>query len=545
MPREPRYYQREARSAVTWGWEENPRQVLHLGTGAGKTFIAATIIEEMQPERVLFLADQDELCQQPLREIRLTTGILAALEKAKDQAPLVARTVVGSSQTLGKKKRRERFPRDHFDKIIIDEGHRRIEADIEIADYFETAKVVSMTATPFRHKLADLSKWYPSVAYSKPMIDLVREGFAPTPKLMTFPVEISMDGIRQAMTSDGRDFNLEDVDSKITPYYDVIAGLIKEHAKDRYGIAFLPLIKSSQAFAAVLRNHGISARHIDGQSPDRKEILQAFAEREFQWLINAGIVSTGTDLPLANAFLNLRMTRSRSWYQQARGRILRPAPGVIDHLPERHQADLRRQLIAASIKPDSLIIDILWQDSDMTIVTGADEFCTNEHDAQELFKKAKESNEAIDIMAMQAWVQQQREGNLVAALERAAIRCSMGTPMTPGQVGAILGDTEIANYEPIQGWELEPPSAAQLRMLADKLIDINSIKTKGEANKLITVLSERSKLGKATLKQVKLIKQLNEMHTSPELRTSSPENLSVVEANAIIDREFLSRRAQG
>lgn len=541
--RTPRYFQREAKDATVWGWEKHDRQVVHLGTGAGKTFVSTMIIDEMAPDNCLFIADQQELCEQPLREL-MKAGIIAGLEKAGSQAPLSARVVVASSQTMQKKKRRERFPRNHFKRIVVDECHRRTEADIETCDYFEEAKVAGLTATPFKMRLANLSKWYGAVAYTKSMVDLVREAWAPIPKLLTLPVEISLANIRKAITSDGRDFNAEDVGTSIEPFFDIIADFIKSEANDRYGIAYLPLIASSKAFTQILQRHGITARHVDGNSPDRAEIIEAFGRREFHWLVNAGVVSTGVDIPLADAFLNLRVTMSRAWYQQARGRVLRPAPGVIDHLPEKDQIEMRRELIRNSIKPDALIIDLLWQDGDMTVVRGGDDFCDNEHDAEELFKKSKENKGPIDILAMQKFVQEQREGNLIAALERAALRTSMQTPLTAEQTAAILDEPEIVNYVEIQAWELQPPSENQLNNLRGRMIDVSSIKTMGYANKLISVLHWRSQCGMATLKQCKLIKQLNQLRPDG-MKIENVSGLTISEATTIIDAELAARRAGG
>ena len=58
------------------------------------------------------------------------------------------RVVVGSVQTLQRSARLERFPRDYFGTIIIDEAHHAItDGYRRILDYFESAKVLGVTAT--------------------------------------------------------------------------------------------------------------------------------------------------------------------------------------------------------------------------------------------------------------------------------------------------------------------------------------------------------------------------------------------------------------
>ena len=99
---------------------EYDRILLRLGTGAGKTLIAAFMIAKLLPSRCLFLGDSDELCSQPLRVITNVAGVIPALEKSNSRASLDARCVVGSSQTMARKERLARFPTTNFDFIVVD-----------------------------------------------------------------------------------------------------------------------------------------------------------------------------------------------------------------------------------------------------------------------------------------------------------------------------------------------------------------------------------------------------------------------------------------
>ncbi len=56
--------------------------------GAGKTIIAAALIEARRPQgRALFLAHRDELLDQAIDKFARTTGIVAAREQATSQPP--------------------------------------------------------------------------------------------------------------------------------------------------------------------------------------------------------------------------------------------------------------------------------------------------------------------------------------------------------------------------------------------------------------------------------------------------------------------------
>lgn len=541
--KQARYYQREGIESLLWGpmgWETNPYQLIRIGTGGGKTFMAADTMRQTLPGRSLFLGDSDELVAQPRPVIREITGVITGIEKAKERASLNARIVVGSVQTLIKLDRLIRFPKNFFDYIYTDEIHRNTEAKIDICRHFPEARVCGLTATDWRSNMADLSKWFQNVAVDKPLIRLAEEGFAPIQRTLMIPVEIDFSKLRSHQTPDGNEFVAGDVESAIEPHYDQIADIVREHSKGYYGIAFLPLKRSSKAFAAALRKAGVSAYHIDGSSPDREAILEAFKKGEFSWLVNAGVMSTGVDIPICNAFLNLTLTKSMSQYQQRKGRAARVLPGVIDHLPEENQARERKALIAASGKPDFLVFDLLGNDSELGNIRPMDEYTSSREDSRALYERMRNERSPQDIAAMARKIQEERELKLVEALERAALRSNLSAPLSPLEIGAILGDRVITDYTPIQAWEVAAPTEAQLRTLGTKGVDLQSVKSKWQASRLIDVLSSRSRMGFATLKQVKLLKQINEGKSELD-RIASPEKMSLGEAARTLKEEAKKR----
>lgn len=531
-----RYYQREARAALGDGFFEFDSGLLHLGTGAGKTSIVAKDIAQTTG-RCLFLGDQDELIMQPLRAIQRVGGVIAALEQAKNRAPLSARVVVGSSQTFSRKKRRERFRPDHFSRIYIDEAHRGAKRDKEITDYFETAQRCGMTATPFNSSLRDLSKFYETIFYSKPMPDLSLEGWAPPMEIFHLPVEIDLEGIKV----EKGDYKAEEIDSTITPHLRAIAQLVATYAKGRHIIAYLPLIKTSIAFAAALRDAGVTARHVDGSSADREQILLGFARGDFDALCNAGVVSTGVDLPVADCFLNLSPLHSMSEYQQRAGRTLRTLPGLIDHLPEKEQSDERKELIAWSDKPNTLMFDLLWQHDELGCMNPAHLIATSEEEADAMIKAARRQMSPEDLLALQKRVQAEREDQMVRALERAAVKADMRQAIPFQQAAFLIGSKRLIEYQPVLRWELQPPSEAQIATLTRWGIDPGTIETKGHASRLMDELGFRIQNRFATLKQVKMVMRINEK-LAPEARVVNPARLTVAEASAIIDADVAARQ---
>lgn len=496
-------------------WSEHDRVLLVLGTGSGKTVIAGLIIKNLLPARVLFLADSEELCGQPLSSLSNATGVIPALEKSDSRASLNAEIVVGSSQTLCKKARRERFPVDHFDYIFIDEAHRGTGRDIEIADYFQCAKVCGITATPFRSDVQDLAKWFSCVAYSKPMIDLIEEGFAPPWQIVTLPVEIDLANVKVRQSFGEKEYDAEESAHKIEPWFDEIARSSKKYIKGRHGIAFLPLKASSEKFAAICRRHEIAAVHVAGDSPNREEIFQTFREGKIELLCNAGVASTGVDLPIADLFLNLRLTKSLAWYQQAAGRAARPLPGVIDHLTEESQAEERRRLITNSAKKNALVLDLLWQNDMLGMIHAGHLVSNSEEEAQDLLKKTRKLREPLDLIELHAKVVADREERLRAALEEAASKAK-GKLVPAEQMPIILNDDLLLRYHPLEAWEMQPPTPNQLKKLETWGVNPDGVRTFGYAHVLISAMIFRFKFKLAPLKALRLVKQLKVNVTHPE-----------------------------
>ena len=119
-----RAYQQKARQDIHKGFEEFNRQLGVLPTGAGKTILFSRLAQDYQPRRTLILAHREELITQAVDKLRVSTGIEAQVEMGEQRASLDAPVVVASVQTLMREKRRERWPRDHFGLVVVDDTCR-------------------------------------------------------------------------------------------------------------------------------------------------------------------------------------------------------------------------------------------------------------------------------------------------------------------------------------------------------------------------------------------------------------------------------------
>ena len=469
-------------------WRDHKSCIATVATGGGKTLIAAGLSKKLsETGRVLFLANRNELCVQPLGAFR-DQGMIAALEKAESKAPLTSQVVVGSVQTLTRKARLERFPRDHFQYIFADEAHGALaESWKRIFSHFDSAKVCGITATPFRADGKELSSVFEIEAFRKDLFDLVDEGYLVDPdhveKLTT---AVSLANVRIRRTPEGRDFDANDAADAIAPYFRSIAMELKERFSQRHILAFLPLVASSKKFVQACVAEGINAVHVDGEDPDRDAKLQAFKEGRTTILSNANLLHTGVDLPICDATLNLRPTKSKVLYTQIVGRSTRTAPGTIDGL---NTAEDRLRAIAASSKPHSIIIDPLWLSMEHDLVAPSFLIAADQELAEEM-EKATQGKESYSLREIERNIQNEREEAIRRRLEAAA---RFRTGMVRAEYfAAAIHDHELVNWKPIYTWEKRArPTNFTKSLLSNAGIDPDSVPTEAYARKVMQAIGKR------------------------------------------------------
>src|SRR5215469_4393423 len=479
-----RPYQEEASKAVLDAWDKGQNAIVALATGGGKTLIAAGTSARVTG-RVLFLANRNELCQQPLAAFRDQLGAAPALEKADSYAPLDARVVIGSVQTLSRRSRLERYPSDHFSYIFADECHLSLaESWKRIFNHFSSAKRCGITATPFRTDNKSLTELFEVEAYRKGIFELVEDGWLCNPDHVDrLETAISLAEVRVKHTVEGKDYDLQDASDAIEPYFREIAKEIKAKHSSKKILAFLPLVASSEKFVAACIAEGVNAVHIDGEDPERDLKLERFRRGEIQLLSNSALLHTGIDVPVCDCTLNLRPTRSKVLYQQIVGRSTRVLPGVIDGLDT---AALRLAAIARSDKPRAYILDPLWLSEDHNLVTPASLIAETEEEAEAMKAKATGS---YSLQSLQREIQREREEAIRRRLEATA-------RFREGRVQAELfaagtGDRALLNYQPVFNWEKLPVRSSSRGTLILRGIDPETITCEGHARAVLAAIGRR------------------------------------------------------
>lgn len=483
---ELRPYQQEARESIQDEWEKGvKRTLLVLPTGCGKTIVFSKVIEDRVRlgERVLVLAHRGELLDQAADKLERSTGLKCATEKA-EQTSIGSwfRVVVGSVQTMMRAKRLEQFDRGFFDTIIIDEAHHCLSDSYQrVLQYFESANVLGVTATPDRGDMRNLGSYFESLAYEYTLPRAIKEGYLCPIKALTIPLQLDLSSVGQQ----AGDFKNSDLSTALDPYLESIAAEMWRVAQDRKIVVFLPLVKTSQKFTRILNAVGFRAAEVNGESPDRAEILEDFYNGKYNVLCNSMLLTEGWDCPSVDCVVVLRPTKVRSLYSQMVGRGTRLFPG----------------------KTELLLLDFLWHTERHELCHPAHLIAENEEIAKAMTKQIEQAGIPLDLEA----VERQAAEDVIAAREEALakqleeMKRRKRKLVDPLQFEMSIQAEDLSSYVPSFGWEMAPPSEKQIRTLEKLGIFPDEIDNAGKATKLLERLEKRRAEGLTTPKQIRFL----------------------------------------
>lgn len=346
----PYDYQEEAKRAVISDWESGIlRCMICHPTGTGKTNTSIwTLQAAMRPsERALWLAHTDELLQQPLvRFGKLWPESNVGIVKA-EQNDVGASIILGSVQTLRRANRlRKVLEHGKIDYVITDEAqhapsrsYQTIYAALREAN--PEIRELGVTATPWRADGHGMIEVYEKISHQRNIQWAIKNGWLVPIDPYEIKTEVDISRVR---ISKG-DFAVGQLEHVLeaSDWHKIVArdylrfcvAPFKEH-KEMLGnriaeqaIIYTPGVSSSKLVRDELRERGVDARHIDGTTPreERRALIKAFRNREFQALTNCQVLSEGVDIPSVEAVLMARPTKSHGLLTQVIGRGLRTYPG--------------------------------------------------------------------------------------------------------------------------------------------------------------------------------------------------------------------------
>lgn len=304
-----------------------------LSTGGGKTRIFSHIAEQAakRGNRVCVLVHRAELLDQASRSMPVHHGLIAA-GRSMDLSHAVQ---IASVQTLARRLRL--IPRDFFQLLIIDEAHHTTAGTwAKVLEYFNTARLLGVTATPIRCDGRGLGENYESMVLGPSAKWLTEQGFLADAKVLA-PPGIQTKGLRKRMG----DFDMKQAEGLLQEGQAMGDCLThyRQHLDGQTAIAFCCSVAHAEAVAGLFMANGITAASIDGKmdAMRRRALLASLGRGEIKVLTSCSLIGEGVDVPSVGGCILLRPTQSTALHLQMIGRCLRPSPGkdkavVLDHV---------------------------------------------------------------------------------------------------------------------------------------------------------------------------------------------------------------------
>lgn len=538
---QPRPYQIQAVQNLFDSWSECNSSLIVMATGLGKTVASAWCMKRAWEELrqgTLFIAHREELVDQTVAALRaMIPGVSVGKEQAESRSTFNDVIVVASKDTLWRETRLREMGRNRFGKIFVDEAHhyiRRNKTYHNIIDYFGSAHLGGLTATPDRSDEVALGDTFESVAFVYEILDGIRDGYLVKPyQRFVFPEQFDLECFPQA-SGDFTDEQAAQAINRERTLESIVQACCQYSCEggDRQTIVFCPSVSIAERIAELLNDR--HDRHNSGRAAvvsskidkdDRKPILKMFRERKLRYLTNYGVLTEGVDLPDTSLIVNARITKSRQLYAQMVGRGLRPLSSIADLLSQAGTANERHQIIERSGKRDCWVIDLAGVSSKHKLTCLLDVLGGRHPDTVADGVRARitqEADEPVDVVE-----EMDREADRVE-FQFIRNRSRLGQLVKLGEVEVDCFD--VAGVLPSRryGWDTSKPATPrQLEVLSNAGVSKQDLKKMdfSKASSMIDAIVRRREQGLCTYKQAK---KLISHGYSPDL--------SFEEASRIMDR---------
>lgn len=380
------------RAAVEHFSFSSEHAIEQIPVGCGKTGLMAIAPFGIARGRVLVVAPNVEIRKRLEADFNISgpdcfwakTGVLRDLSKGPYLAVLdgpqanvsdceQSHIVVTNIQQLASRADRwlSAFPDDFFDMILVDEGHHNVAPSWQkVFEKFPKAKVLSVTATPFR---SDEQPVEGHLIYRYPFTRAMQKGYikditavnvAPTEIYFTYKDDERRHSLEEVLELREEDWfskgvalapecNVHIVDASIQWLRH-----LQESGTPHQIIAVACSLDHSRQVRHLYEERGIAAREIHSQMPpeEREEVIRDLRSGRIEAIVQVRMLGEGFDHPPLSVAAILNPFRSLSPYIQFVGRIMRVihqnAPGhpdnrgiVVSHVGlniDRHWDDFRQ-----------------------------------------------------------------------------------------------------------------------------------------------------------------------------------------------------------
>lgn len=352
-----RDYQRKNKAEIYKEWGNGSMNLmLQMPTGTGKTHLFASIIKDLQDyfyqkSRLNSTESWEERNKWVLPKILVLVHRIELIEqihdtlaeKYKHSSGIVSggvimgetkNVIVASVQTFSRRAKLEKWVKDvDFDFIIIDEAHHSTaESYQRVRKTWPKARLLGVTATPYRLNHQPFTDVYDKLILSEPVYKFIEKGYLCQYDYFSIKpssqIQYQIDHLATDFSGDYDERAMSELLNQDRIRASIL-GTYEKFAKGKKGIVYTINRLHNQMLASLFSAHGYNVAYIDSQTPkeERNNTVQAFREGKLDIIFNVNIFSEGFDCPDVEFIQLARPTKSLSMYLQQVGRGFRISEG--------------------------------------------------------------------------------------------------------------------------------------------------------------------------------------------------------------------------
>jgi len=322
----PNLMQRDALKNIENLREKNKKKALLISaTGTGKTYLSAFDVEKFKPKKFLFVVHRLTIAEEAMKTFKRLLGdnIKMGVYSGGTQE-IDADYIFSTVQTISKPEHLEKFDKNHFDYIVIDETHRAgADSYKRLMEYFSPEFLLGMTATPERTDGEDIFKLFDyNIAYEIRLNKALEEDML-CPFHYYGVTDLIVDG---KPIDDKTEFRYLVAEERVKNIIEKIELYSCDSGSTR-GFIFCSRQEECIELSRMLNDKGLKTVALTGKSgeKERQDAIDRLESdyNKLDYIITVDIFNEGVDIPKVNQIIMLRPTQSAIIFIQQLGRGLR------------------------------------------------------------------------------------------------------------------------------------------------------------------------------------------------------------------------------
>jgi superfamily II DNA or RNA helicase/HKD family nuclease/SOS-response transcriptional repressor LexA len=307
--------------------EGETKALLISATGTGKTYLSAFDAKVFQPKRLLFVVHRLTIAKKSLETFKNIFGTKKTMGLySGGQLDLGKDFLFATVQTISKQKHLDKFPKEYFDYIVVDESHRSGSGSYKrLLKHFEPKFLLGMTATPERTDGEDIFSLFDhNIAYEIRLNRAMEEGM-----LSNFHYygvsDLTIDGDTR---EDTKDFSFLSSHERVENIVKNVEFYGSDNGITR-GLVFCSRNAESKKLSELFNKRGYRSIALTGDSSEdeRNKAIDLLESDDLavklDYIFTVDIFNEGIDIPKVNQIIMIRPTDSAIIFVQQLGRGLR------------------------------------------------------------------------------------------------------------------------------------------------------------------------------------------------------------------------------